>query len=471
MNKPAIVSPAQEKLVNDLQLSPYETYRPYIDETLGSLVREYKKHSTPLEVSFRDLVYWVPYSDSLTHYIHSYPAKLLKHIPIFFINSSYILPEKNSVVLDPFCGTGTVLLESIVSGHNALGCDSNPIARLIAEAKTKVIHPDDLELEFRKVIARAKRFRKGSDLKVINADLWFPERTKNNLAKLIRSIDDVENIDVRNFLKVTFSNIVKKVSYSDPRLSVPVRLKEEKYSKEKKEKVVAHLEKIQHADVYHVFQTHFQENLKRLTKLIETGTQSEAKIIGSDARKVTADLDSPEIIPDESVDLVLTSPPYAGAQKYIRSSSLSLGWLGFCQETTLRDIEKENIGREHYSKCEYINLKKTGHFEIDAVLHEIWSINPLRAHICGNYLLEMREAIQECYRVLKNGRYCIIVIGNNEVCKMQFETRRFLQIISEKIGFTTELLLVDSIRSRGLMTKRNKTASMINSEWVLVLRK
>ena len=106
-----------------------------IDKNIIDFMCEYKKSKQAIEVNFRELVDWVPYSDSYTHYVHTYPAKLLKHIPIFFLNSSFLLPGKNNNILDPFCGSGTVLLESLLSGHNSYGCDANPLAMVNSKSK------------------------------------------------------------------------------------------------------------------------------------------------------------------------------------------------------------------------------------------------------------------------------------------------------------------------------------------------
>ncbi|MEX5333582.1 hypothetical protein, partial [Pseudomonas paraeruginosa] len=128
-----------------------------------------------------------------------------------------------------------------------------------------------------------------------------------------------------------------------------------------------------------------------------------------------------------------------------------LGWLGFCEDRKLRDFEKLNIGREHYSKTEYKLLESTGIQLIDEMLESIWAINPLRAHINGNYIIEMELSIKEMYKVLKENCYCVIIMGNNKVCGLDFETQKYIQLIAEKIGFLTELVLVDDIHSRGLM--------------------
>jgi len=69
-----------------------------------------------------------------THSIHPYPAKFIPQIPRNLIKLFH--PGDSSVVLDPFCGSGTTLVESIDLGLNAWGIDVNPLACLIARVKT-----------------------------------------------------------------------------------------------------------------------------------------------------------------------------------------------------------------------------------------------------------------------------------------------------------------------------------------------
>lgn len=442
----------------------------YIDHTIGGFYKQYSEKNEPIQVDFRKLVSWVPYNDSYTHYIHKYPAKLIKHIPIFFLNSNKILPNRYSTVVDPFCGSGTVLLEAMLSGHNSIGFDANPLARAISRVKTNPINPIKLYAVTDTVITKAKRLRKHLPLKVVNIDHWFPPHVQRDLSRLKRAIDTIEQSDVKDFFQVTFSAILKKSSYADPNLSVPVKLKPEKFNDPKRRAdAQKKIDSTSNMDVFEEFKTTASSNIKRMESLYCKDLSTESVIWGNDAR----DLKSEEgcQLPDNSVDCILTSPPYAGAQKYIRSSSLNLGWLGHCEDKTLRYYEEKNIGREHYHKAEYIDVIETGFKSIDNTLTRIRNLNPLRAHINGNYLLEMRQSLSEMYRVLKKSSHCIIVIGNNNVCGLPFETQSFIREIAEEIGFKHQFSLIDDITSRGLMTKRNKTANIINSEWVLVFRK
>lgn len=377
-----------------------------IDQELAKFFSAYEEVKEPIEVNFRDLVDWVPYSDSYTHYIHSYPAKLIKHIPIFFLNSKILLPESNSLVLDPFCGSGTVLLESLLASHCAIGCDANPLARLIARVKTTKLDTRELVKIKASIMMKAKRFRKIITPNVVNIEHWFSESSIKQLSQLYRAINEVcigKDKELEFFLS-TFSSIVKKVSYADPNLSVPVRINPEKYiDSDIKERLLDKVLELEYIDVIDCFSNQIDKNISRISLLESAYNESvTAKIISIDARAITKSLDSnAELMEANSVDFILTSPPYAGAQKYIRSSSLSLGWLGLCEDKNLRDYEKLNIGREHYSKSEYIESIRFGLADIDDFFDEIEKENPLRAHINSNYLKEMESAISEMYRVLK----------------------------------------------------------------------
>ena len=77
-----------------------------------------------------------------THCLHNYPAMMIPQIARELLNR-YGTP--NGWVLDPYCGTGTSLVEASMFGMNGVGCDINPLVRLIATAKTTPISLGALE--------------------------------------------------------------------------------------------------------------------------------------------------------------------------------------------------------------------------------------------------------------------------------------------------------------------------------------
>ena len=104
-------------------------------DVLRGLILRYQRSCKPVSVNFRRIVPGLTSSDRFTHLVHPYPAKLLVHIPYFFLASD-LLSKPGDVVLDPFCGSGTVLFEAQLANRRAYGVDANPLARLISRVKT-----------------------------------------------------------------------------------------------------------------------------------------------------------------------------------------------------------------------------------------------------------------------------------------------------------------------------------------------
>ena len=148
-----------------------------------------------------------------------------------------------------------------------------------------------------------------------------------------------------------------------------------------------------------------------------------------------------------------------------------MGWLDLAPSKGLRRLENQTIGREHHAKSSWSNVGSTGIQQADALIQEVAKENASRAKIVGTYLIEMREALTEAVRVLRPGGCFVLVIGDNTVCGRRFPSSDYLRLMLEEMGMRTILSMIDPIPSRGLMTRRNKTAGIIASESIIVLRK
>ena len=437
---------------------------------------EYAAQRCPLAVSFRQLAVSLPHPERATHLIHPHPAKLLAHIPYYFLDNS-VFSSPGQTVLDPFCGSGTVLLESILAGRNALGIDANPLSRLISAVKVRPLDVESLNTELRALVDRIPNCTERDAPDVVNLHYWFYPQAVSQLRSLLGAILQTADADARNFFRVCFSYCAKKVSLADPRLSVPVRLRRDQYP-------IGHpfsrrtqqlADTLANVDVVSQFTLIAESNIRRMGALNKLQPKAHASVIGSDARALKDEsgtmLPPGSELPTGSIDLILTSPPYAGSQKYIRASSLSLGWLGLCRSSELRALEDANIGREHFPKRAYESVLPTGIDEADSLLAEVREENPLRAHLGACYLVEMGQALAECCRVLKPEGFMVLVVGNTTMCGRTFDTQLYIRILAEDLGFTTKLVMTDNIRSRQLMTKRNSTAAMIAGESVVIFKK
>ena len=372
-------------------------------------------------------------------------------------------------MLDPFCGSGTVLLEGVLSKRNTYGADANPLARLIARVKVSRLDINEAESALKRVVHSARRTKNVVIPEVVNREYWFHESIISQLAKIRGAIAKESNPVLKEFLLVCFSNCVKKVSYADPRISVPVRLNPGRYKKGSpiNINIINRLSQLESIDVFNRFAVIVKENIGRFGLL--QGINNRAEIISNDARCLATD-EYGYKLENNSIQLIITSPPYAGAQKYVRASSLNLGWTGLANVSDLANLDSQNIGRESYRKSDTI-LSITGLLKADKLIEKIFLINPLRAKIVCNYIEEMKCALDEMIRVLKPNGFLVLIVGNNKVCNYEFNTQDYFTEYLVNQGLCLEFKLIDDIRSYGLMTKRNKTADIISREWILVFKK
>lgn len=432
-----------------------------------TLMDTFRVSGKPVEVDFRSMVSWIKTGDQLTHQIHPYPAKLLPNIGHFFVRASTLAP-KGARVLDPFCGSGTVALEASLAGHEATVADANPLAILITRVKTTPFNPQKLEHEALEIHRKCRRLKTAASLPVVNSDFWFGKRIKQEIEILARAIDEVASNSTRNFFRVCLSATARRLSRADPAISVPVRLRAKPtFSEARNSTIRSHIRRVSTALVADEFLGLCESNIYRVRQTNEVcPSRGKAKVVGADARDLAiSGKDSSRL-----VDLIVTSPPYGNAQKYIRASSLSLNILGLTSPEHLRELEERSIGREHvwdFDDSDEEALPK----ESRTFLSKVKKKNPHRAVLTERYLTELRQSLHEMYRVLRPGGHAVIVIGNNSVCGETLRNDNFVSGVFESIGMARRLSLIDHIRSRGLMTKRNRTASTISRECVLVFRK
>ena len=461
---------------------------------LDSLYSQYRTNPAGVSVSFRELCSgwtWAKRSDIYTHLIHSYPAKMLVYIPILFLSTEKYASRDDSI-LDVFAGSATVLLESIINPvfpRDAYGTEINPLARLIAKVKTTPIDPENAERLAIQVAQSARSTSEETLPAYSKLDYWYSEKIKQKLGKLAWAIDNAEtDVDTRDFLLVCFSVTSRKLSYADPDIPVPVRLKcktptDGRPSVEKRNALVKRLlAKIDSSDPISVFFDVANANVHRLRMLCSAlkGKTTKAKIIGADARSL---LDAPmgskghfdqtraKPVQDKSFSLIITSPPYGTAQKYIRSTRLEMLWLGLATEKQVTALEKQLVGTEAMAESSLKELVATGFQPIDEKLEQISMKDLSRACLESTYFRDMTTAIKEMHRVLRPNGTLVMVIGDNTSCGLTVPNHHYIRLIAESVGFKEELLLKDPVRSRGMMTKRHETAGMVADDWVTVLRK
>lgn len=460
----------------------------WIDEQLAQAKQQFSQTNQAQQVAFRDWCSqwdWAHRSDVYTHLLHSYPAKLLAYIPIAFLTSSYASPT--DTVLDSFAGTGTVLLECMAHKFHPRSCygvEINPLARLIAKVKTTPLPPEPLERLARDLYRSIASTQVAPIPEFGNRDFWFRNAAQRDLARIRYCIDHLDaSADERDFFRVCLSAIIRDMSRADPDVAPPVLLKPDKFPVKRQAEIRKVLEWKRRANAVVLFKSKVTENLKRMKNFVAavgltpavTGT-----IIWDDARNIQRgayveagriDRTSPKPFRG-CVGMVITSPPYLAAQKYVRTTKLEMAWLGLASDDDIHQLDRTTVGTERVTQQEKLDLVPVGNATADALLQKVYRRKPDRAAIASRYYREMRQSLVSIHSVLKGGGVCILVVGDNTIDGLTAKNHAILSEIAAEDGrFITEVILRDPIRSRGLITKRHDTAGVIDDEYVIVLRK
>jgi len=394
----------------------------------------------------------------------------------------------NGILLDPFSGSGTILLESLINPfiqREAWGVEINPIARLISKVKITVFDTTVIAKYMKKLY---EMYSKAVDVEIFvpaydNINIWFSKDAINKLAKLKYAIQNLEaDKEVKDFFWLCFSSIIRKISKADPYIPPPVILKLEKYKHTSKlDRLKEHLERAESPNLWKIFEEAVINNCKKLDIVFDIirNNSVEGKIIWDDTRHIKKatllergfiDRNSSHPLPSNSVDIIFTSPPYLTAQKYIRTFKLELLWLGYNIENEVNELEKNSIGTE---RIPFSNRKieKLGFKSIDKLIEKTLYKSKHRAFSIYLYFKNMIEVIKELHRVLKKDGYLVLVVGDNKVLGRWIGTYRLLADIVVNEGFRELVVLKDRIKSRSMMTRRNGSGGLIKEEYVMIFQK
>ncbi len=397
---------------------------------------------------------------TLTHCFHAYPAMMIPQIASRLIEKYGSQARR---LFDPYCGTGTSLVEANVHGIEAIGTDLNPLARLIAKAKTTPIPADVLDHYIREfsTMLLAIRLGKTDDESVElpnfpNIDFWFTEEVQKKLARLKSFIDSIDRPSVRRFFYVAFSETVRESS-----LTRNSEFKLYRLPKEKRERF--------RPDVYGIMEQKIMRNRNGLLAFMQQRTEPvRARIFSfNTVHGVPAN-----ILPQSSVDLILTSPPYGDSRTtvaYGQFSRLANQWLGFREASQL---DKELMGGRP--------LDLNGKFDIDvldSVLDEIKARDERRAKDVHAFYREYQQSIRHISETLRSGGYACFVVGNRRVKSVTLPTDEITVALFEKNGFDHVETIVRRIPNKRMPSQNSPTNevgkkdSTMNFEYIVVMRK
>jgi len=418
------------------------------------------------EFNFRKLCPEIPNTTYLTHAIHSYPAKFIPQIPYYVIRN---LTQIGDYVLDPFSGSGTALVEASLLGRHSYGIDINPLGQLITEVKTT---PIDLSYsEFLKLIEKFKTAIKNYKSDHLNVDFpnkdhWFEKKVQKEIVIILSALEHLKPElpeSIYKFFKVCVSSVIRKVANADPKISKPFISKYMREAIANGKRDLNTFKYLNEALNDYSKRIFAYTNQIKKTKSLTNINPKALMLKTSDARSIQ--------LGNNTIDLIITSPPYANAQEYFRSIKLELYWLGLINNGNLLDLKKQLVGTEMVSAEVYNILHLFGIPDLDRALEQIYKVDQKRSYIIFKYFVDMKKNIQENYRVLKPGKHFCILVGDNVIRKVPVYTHKYIIDIAESVGFKTVEVGYDRIKARGLSPKRNHTAGLIEVEWLMVFKK
>ncbi|TAL61142.1 MAG: DNA methyltransferase [Bacteroidetes bacterium] len=372
--KDNVVKEFQEKYI----ISPSNGSKRYIDETW-----DFRKENTK----------------EYTHCFHAYPAMMIPQIARRII-ATY--GKKAKLLFDPYCGTGTSLVEANIVDIDAIGTDLNPLARLIAETKTTSLNIQTLDLYLKDFTDKVFAFRFGKrDIHSIvlpdfkNIDFWFSKTIQRQLALIKKYIEKISDVPIQNFFKVAFSETIRECSYTKNGEFKLVRMTEDRIKKFK-------------PDVLGIIEYKLSRNRNGLISYLKT------KKNGAFAR--IHQFNSVEGIPknifllEGNADIVVTSPPYGDSRTtvaYGQFSRLANQWLDYSGASQVDNILMGGVRNG-------VNY----HFKSSALNETIEKINKQDENRCKDvtsFFYDYQKSIANVSSVLKHGGHACYVVGNRTV--------------------------------------------------------
>ena len=397
---------------------------------------------------------------TLTHCFHSYPAMMIPQVAGKLLD---LFGKKAKLLFDPFCGTGTSLVEANIRNVNAIGTDLNPLAQLIAKAKTTIIdiHLLDSYLKEFNDWLFLQGFKSLKTKEIIipqfpNINYWFTKNVQIKLALLKNYIENIKNIPVKRFFLVAFSETIRESSLT--------RNSEFKLYRISEKKIKNH-----NPDVYKIMLQKLLRNRKGLIEFInEKKNDSISKIYSFN----TVSGIPHKILPENSVDIVVTSPPYGDSKTtvaYGQFSRLTNQWLD------IKDASKIDNKLMGGKKKDYIN-----NFNIqilDDVINSLKNKDLKRALEVYSFYFDYQRSVANISKIIKKGGFACFVVGNRKVKSTTLPTDQITVELFKINGFDHVETIIRNIPNKKMPLKNsptNKTGikdTTMNYEYIVIMQK
>jgi DNA modification methylase len=389
-----------------------------------------------------------------THSIHPYPAMMIPQVAGRLIDM-YAKPK--TVVLDPFCGSGSVLLEAFTRGYDSYGVDINPLSLLISKVKTTPINYKQLQNRLEDILEIVSTTKKISNPDFFNIDYWFKPRVVSKLASLRTAIDSITDKKIRDFFKVVFSFTVRATSNTRNGEFKLYRIEDNKLNNF-------------NPDVFGIFKERAELNIFAMADLWSKfkNNKSTVTILNEDTRYRTS-------IRSGAIDIVVTSPPYGDSRTtvaYGQFSRLSLQWLGFSGNAL--DTDNRSLGGRLDIHNLYVGYSSPNlRYALDLISRG----DKKRARDVMAFYIDLNKCFAELSRVVKKGGFLCMVVGNRTVKGIQLPTDEIVADFGEHAGFRHIETIVRKIPNKRMPSKNSPTnkagvlGSTMTEEYIVIMEK
>lgn len=410
-----------------------------------------------------------------THGLHEYKGKFNPQLVRGLLNA--YTDSAQGTILDPFCGSGTSLVESAISGRKAIGFDMNPLAVFVANAKILGLKTpiDSLVSIWKKIKSealsteqKANVFERTEDDQTY-LEKWFKPNQLKEADKLAFIITENAKSISPYFLCV-LSNLLRDYSEQEP-ADLRIRRRRTEYPKES-------------------LTTAFVRNAdKEIKKLIEFRAIHTPHTISAIAYRQDSGVKPAAPLKEvglNDISAIITSPPYATALPYIDTNRLSLVWLKLVPAKEIRELEARITGSRDFRGNERERWSNALATNSDKLPDEVWRFcnllnNSLAPEdgfrkrsvpaLLYRYFYFMKNTFIKMADLTKAGVPFILVVGVNSTNiggkKTIIDTPELLIPIANSVGWSTDSVMDMETYRRFEIHKRNS----VSKEKILVFRR
>lgn len=415
------------------------------------------------------------------HTLMRYPATMVPEMQQELIQ---ILVESTGAknILDPFMGSGTVLVEGLRNNLTVYGNDINPLAYYLCKSKLKYIPIKTLKRESENLKINFEINRNlNSEYSFNKIEKWFKPDIISSLSILRELILKINNQEVKEFFLITLADIVTQTKNSQSSTF--------KLHKKPDDKIASY-----QVDVIELFSNKLTKNIRNYEDFIKEIRQEKICNSSNQNKKVklacgdSKSLKSKLKINDGEIDLIVTSPPYGDNHTtvtYGQFSILPLHWIkdglkkssiDMCLLNNFNAIDTASLGGRN-AKIETIETSgiMENSINLNKLYHQLLDLDQIeKARKVASFIIDFRVTLSELGRLLKRDGYMALVVGNRKVHNIEVP---FDNIIIDLLE--NEFSLIHKFDRKIINKKMPKKISRVNAtsvesmnnEIILIFRK